>query len=77
MGKPGEAESGEDAFTFRAVKDGAVRIAYRGKVVTTLAGNDASRFLARIDVADADQAQRIMAKATGNFKHGNERRSRD
>jgi ribosomal protein L14E/L6E/L27E len=50
-----------------------VRIAYHGKVVITLAGKEAARFLARVDGVDADQAQMVMAKATGNFKRGNER----
>ncbi len=66
-------DGGEEIFSFRAIKDGTVRIAFRGKVVTTLAGKDAARFLARIEGADADHAELIMAKATGNFKHGNER----
>ena len=35
--------------SFRAHKNGTVRIAYRGKIVTTLAGKEAARFLARID----------------------------
>jgi hypothetical protein len=62
-------------FSYRAHKDGTVRIAYRGKVVTTLAGKEAARFLARVDGADEEQAQLAMAKATGNFKRGNERRA--
>lgn len=65
--------TGEHVFSFRAHKDGTVRVAYRGKVVTTLRGKDAARFLARAEGADAEGAQLLMAKATGNFKHGNER----
>ena len=63
----------DEPFSFRAQKDGTVRIAYHGRVVTTLAGKDASRFLARVG-ANPDAAQLLMAKATGNFKRGNERR---
>jgi hypothetical protein len=63
----------EGVFSFRAHKDGTVRVAYRGKVVTTLAGKEASRFLARVEDADAAQVQLAMAKATGNFKRGNKR----
>jgi hypothetical protein len=65
----------EGVFSYRAHKDGTVRIAFRGKVVTTLAGKEATRFLARVDGADEEQAQLAMAKATGNFKRGNERRA--
>lgn len=61
-------------FTYRAQKDGTVRIARTGRVVTTLAGKDAVRFLARVATADDTEAQLIMAKATGNYKRGNERR---
>jgi hypothetical protein len=68
-----ESESDRFSFSFRAHKDGTVRIAYRDKVVTTLAGKEAARFLTRVDGADPDQAQMAMAKATGNFKRGNER----
>lgn len=60
-------------FSYRAQKDGTVRITWRGRVVTTLAGKEAARFLARVDGAGPGQAQLAMAKATGNFKRGNER----
>lgn len=63
----------EQPFSHRATKDGRVMIAYHGKQVTVLAGKDADRFLSRIDGAGVRQAQLIMARATGQFKHGNER----
>lgn len=63
----------DEPFSYRAQKDGTVRITFRGKVVTTLAGKEATRFLARVAGADAAQAQLAMAKVTGNFKRGNER----
>lgn len=65
--------SAPDGFSYATTKDGRVRIAWRGRVVTTLAGNAAARFLARVDGADHDAAQHAMARATGHFKHGNER----
>lgn len=67
------AFAGADAFSYRVHKDGTVRIAHRGTVVTTLAGKEAARFLARVAGADSARAQLAMAKATGNFKRGNER----
>ena len=65
----------DEPFEYRATKDGRVRIAFRGRVVTTLAGAAAERFLARAQAAGAeDEAlQQLMARATGHFKHGNER----
>lgn len=43
--------------------------------VTTLRGTDAAKFLAPIDRTDAPGAQLVMAKVTGNFKRGNEKRA--
>ena len=64
----------EEPFAYRATKDGAVFISWRGKTVTTLKGKSAERFLARIAGQDDHNVQLLMAKATGHFKHGNERR---
>lgn len=60
-------------FSYRATKDERVFISCEGKQVTTLAGKDAEKFLSRIAGADHKQAQLLMARATGHFKHGNER----
>ncbi len=54
-------------------RKGEVRISWRGKVVTKLRRESAMKFLERISVASEKEAQLIMAKATGNFKRGNER----
>ena len=57
------------AFSYQASKDDTVRISWNGRVVTTLRGRDALRFL---DEAARSDEQLAMAKATGNFKRGNE-----
>ncbi len=62
-----------ERFSYRETADGRVRIAWAGRVVTTLRGAAAVRFLERVAGADAAGAQLAMAKATGNFKRGNER----
>jgi hypothetical protein len=67
-----ERPDGEEAFAYRVSKDGKVFISWGGRVVTTLSGKAAQRFLARAE-ADADGAQLEMARVTGNFKRGNER----
>ena len=51
-------------------------ISWHGKPVTTLSGEKARRFLADMDGAGRQEAQLIMAKATGHFKHGNEKMSK-
>ncbi|MGH7540348.1 MAG: hypothetical protein ACRELC_05065 [Gemmatimonadota bacterium] len=61
-------------FGWQATKDGRVRITWRGRVVTTLAGAVAARFVRQAEDADEDTVQGLLARATGNFKRGNERR---
>jgi hypothetical protein len=53
--------------------DGSILIRYHAAPVTILRGQAALRFAARLDQADAAGAQQLMARATGNFKRGNER----
>ena len=61
-------------FSYRETKDGKVMIRWRGRDAGTLTGNRARRFLAAVDGADDERLQIEMARVTGNFKHGNERR---
>ncbi|MBP8002000.1 MAG: hypothetical protein KA314_26540 [Chloroflexi bacterium] len=63
----------EEVFTYQETKDGKVFIFWQGKRVTILSGKKAQQFMAKIAAADHLQAQLFMAKATGNFKRGNER----
>ena len=60
-------------FSYHATKDGRLRVAFRGRHVVTLSGGKAQRLASRLEGADAGQAQLLLAKATGNFKRGNER----
>jgi hypothetical protein len=61
------------AFSWERTKDGRVRISRDGRVVTTLAGKRADAFMRRAEGAGDEAAQRFMARATGNYKRGNER----
>lgn len=63
-------------FAWQETKDGRVRISWRGRVVTTLAGGQATTFVRKAEEADEEAAQLLMARATGNFKRGNERPAR-
>ncbi|OZB96202.1 hypothetical protein [Paenibacillus sp. XY044] len=63
----------DEVFTYRATKDNKVIIYWQGKQVTILSGKESERFLQQITNADPIEAQLIMAKATGNFKRGNEK----
>ena len=61
-------------FSFRMTKDRKVFILWNGRQILTLKGNAAEKFLASINGVDAQQAQLEMARVTGHFKHGPERR---
>jgi hypothetical protein len=64
----------EAPFSFRVAKDGRVLIYWHEKEVQTLVGGAARKFLSRIEGLGGKDAQLVMAKVTGNFKRGNERR---
>ena len=65
----------EEPFTFRETKDEKVLIYWHGKQVTILKGQAASKFLRDISSTDSMQAQLVIAKVTGHFKHGNENKN--
>ena len=63
----------EEIFTYKISKDKKVFISWRGKPITILNGVKAESFIADIAKVEGREAQLIMAKATGNFKRGNEK----
>ncbi|MDF2904689.1 MAG: hypothetical protein K0R34_10 [Herbinix sp.] len=63
----------EEPFSYNVSKDKKVFIFWHDKMVMILKEKDRDKFLARIENADSKEAQLIMAKVTGNFKHGNEK----
>ncbi len=50
-------------------------IYWTNRLVKILAGNAAKKFLEKAGSGDELATQYLMAKATGNFKRGNERKS--
>lgn len=66
----------EEPFSYRISKDNKVFIYWHEKQVMILKGKDGEKFLARIENADSKEVQLIMAKITGNFKHGNEKNNK-
>ena len=63
-----------EQFGYRVRKDGRVFVTFHGRHVVTVAGTKAERLAAALEGADGEQVQLLLAKATGNFKRGNERR---
>ncbi|MCU7727379.1 hypothetical protein ODJ79_26915 [Actinoplanes sp. KI2] len=62
-----------EGFTYRLRKNGDVEVLHHGRPATVLRGAAAARFLADVD---RDDPQELMARVTGNYKHGNERAAR-
>lgn len=67
------ASLADEPFSYRATKDGKLLIYWQGKLASTLKGNQAGKLLARLSSAGPADVQLALAKATGNFKRGNER----
>ncbi|MDM5234843.1 hypothetical protein QUF83_00950 [Bacillus cereus] len=60
-------------FHYRVTNNNIFLIEYYRKQIIILKGNDAEKFLNKINYANNDkEKQLIMAKITGNFKRGNE-----
>lgn len=66
--------SAPDGFAYDLRRGGEIRITHHGRPAGTLRGAAATRFLADVDNGDP---QEVMARATGNYRHGNERMGKD
>lgn len=64
---------GDRPFRWVQRADGTVVILYHDAPVTVLRGQRAARFTERAASADDPAVQQLMARATGNFRRGNER----
>lgn len=63
----------KEPFSYKLTKDKKILIYWNGKQVLILKGKESQRFLDKIKSADVKEVQLILAKITGNFKHGNEK----
>jgi hypothetical protein len=64
----------EEYFSYKVSKDNKVFIFWYDKQVMILKCKESEKFLARIQNVSSKETQLILAKVTGNFKHGNEKR---
>jgi hypothetical protein len=62
---------GAEPFDVQIARDKVI-VRFRGRIVRTLTGADADAVRAVID--DPEKLQLVVARRTGNFKRGNERR---
>lgn len=66
-----------EMFSYRKNKNNRVFIEYYGKQIMILKEKEARAFLNKIQLANNEkERQLIMAKITGNFKRGNERKKK-
>lgn len=63
-----------EGFTWVQRSDGSVAISHHGRTATVLRGRRALDF---VDDAEAGDEQEVMARVTGNYRHGNERTAKN
>ena len=61
-----------ELFTYRVTKAGQVLVSRDGRQVVTVSGSAAARLIPLLGVDD-DTDQELLARATGNYRRGNER----
>lgn len=61
-------------FGCSARQNGEIAITRDGRLVTVLRGRTAERLGERLAAASDDSEQHLLARATGNYRRGNERR---
>ncbi len=63
-----------EGFTYRLRKNGEVELLHHDRPAGVLRGAAAAQFLVDVDNADP---QELMARITGNYRHGNERTAKN
>ena len=71
-------QTGDDAlaahpFDWQLTKAGAVLVFRDGRQIVTVRGRAGEKLAAQLERADVRGAQQLLARATGQYKHGNER----
>jgi hypothetical protein len=74
----GSGSSNEDDLGFAYVEESGleVKIFHHGRFATVLRNLAATKFLAEVLVSSFAEQQQMMARVTGNYKRGNERKAR-
>ncbi|MFW6597621.1 hypothetical protein ACQBAU_03105 [Propionibacteriaceae bacterium Y2011] len=63
----------DDPFDHRITKSGTVMVSRGGQHVVTVAGAQAQKLIGKLGRSD-EEDQQLLARATGNYRRGNERR---
>ncbi|WP_166825510.1 hypothetical protein [Brevibacterium limosum] len=64
----------DDPFDYQITKSGVLLIRRGGRTIMELGGKKAAALIPKLGRHD-DTDQQLLARATGNYRHGNERRS--
>lgn len=68
------AKLDQQPFDYQTAANGKLLIFALGKLVRTLKGEKARQLISKLnETKDSHEVQLLLAKATGNFKRGNER----
>jgi hypothetical protein len=71
---------GKEQFTYRITKNGKILVYWhgtQGKREIVLKGVRAARLIRDLPTMNPEEQQLALARSTGNFKRGNERRTGD
>lgn len=63
----------DNPFDYRITKDGRVLVTRGGQHIVTVSGGNAARLIPQLGVDD-ETDQQLLARATGNYRRGNEKR---
>lgn len=64
----------DDPFDYKITKARQVLISRGGRLVVTVAGPKADRLVSLLGKGDEAADQQLLARATGNYRRGNEKR---
>jgi len=64
----------EDPFDFQITKDRRVLIYRDNALIKVARGQDAEKLIPTLETGDEESIQLALAKITGNYKRGNERK---
>jgi len=66
----------EQPFDYKIIKGEKAQVFFEGRMIKVLIGKDYKKLIKCIDETDDYKIQLHLAKVTGNFKHGNEKRGK-
>jgi hypothetical protein len=72
---PEPTDAHDLGFTYRVRRNGDVEILHHGRLASTLRGAVAADFKQKVVDEGSAAAQQLMARVTGNYKRGNERKA--